>query len=274
MSNLRRFYHGLADRLGLFLRQRDPLMPPARLFSDADRMDGSHDQREFVWIGEATTQTFPIRPSDRVLEVGCGIGRMALPLTRRLTKGGSYDGIDITPEKVDWCRRTITRRYSNFHFHLADMYSKFYNPRGQSKASEYRFPFADATYDFVFLISVFSHMLPEDMENYLREITRVLKPEGQCLSSYFLFNYLTAEGPPLLETEEHLLTAPDPAAPIHRIASEEFPEHSVLYDERYIRRLYRECGHRIVSAWYGSHAGRDTTVDSILDGFTTIKVSR
>jgi len=31
-------------------------------------------------------------------------------------------------------------------------------------------------------------MLPPDMENYLREITRVLKPGGRCLITNFLLN--------------------------------------------------------------------------------------
>lgn len=40
----------------------------------------------------------------------------------------------------------------------------------------------------VFLTSVFTHMFPPDVEHYLDEISRVLKPGGRCLCTYFLLN--------------------------------------------------------------------------------------
>jgi hypothetical protein len=40
-----------------------------------------------------------LKPTDRVLDLGCGIGRMAVPLTRYLTTG-SYEGIDIVSPRV------------------------------------------------------------------------------------------------------------------------------------------------------------------------------
>jgi hypothetical protein len=38
----------MADRLGMLLEQLDELTPPAWMFSDPDRVDGSHDLREFM----------------------------------------------------------------------------------------------------------------------------------------------------------------------------------------------------------------------------------
>lgn len=34
-------------------------------------------------------------PGERVLDVGCGVGRMAIPLTRYLSAEGSYEGFDV-----------------------------------------------------------------------------------------------------------------------------------------------------------------------------------
>ena len=56
------------------------------------------------------------------------------------------------------------------------------------KASEYRFPFADESFDFAVLCSVFTHMLPEDVQRYVCEVARVLKTGGRCLISFFLVN--------------------------------------------------------------------------------------
>ena len=40
--------------------------------------------------------------------------------------------------------------------------------------------------DVAFLTSVFTHMLPEDVEHYLDELARVLKPGGRTLITWFL----------------------------------------------------------------------------------------
>jgi hypothetical protein len=42
------------------------------------------------------------------------------------------------------------------------------------RSLEYEFPYADASYDFAFLTSVFKNLLPDEVENYLSKIERVL----------------------------------------------------------------------------------------------------
>lgn len=108
---------------------------------------------------------------------------MARPLTRYLK--ASYDGIDIVKPSIEWCAKIYARRFPRFHFHFADLFNGEFNPEGKDLASEYQFPFADSTFDFVFLTSVFTHMLPPDTKNYLAEISRVLKPGATCLAPSF-----------------------------------------------------------------------------------------
>ena len=45
------------------------------------------------------------------------------------------------------------------------IYNKKYNPAGKCKWSEYGFSFETQSFDSVFLTSVFTHMLPQDMDN-------------------------------------------------------------------------------------------------------------
>ena len=164
----------------------DPLLPPAHLRFYYYR---SRDAEPFLRARDAVRTevlSHGLRPGDRVLDIGSGIGNLALSLVDFLE--GTYDGVEIHPAAVAWCQQAIASRFPRVRFHHADIFSSAYNPAGRLAASAYRFPFEDARFDFVFLGSVFTHMLPEDVRHYLAEIGRVLKPGGTCAASFFLLN--------------------------------------------------------------------------------------
>lgn len=164
------------------LRRRDPLTPPHRLGfvgSGDFRASGDEFREQFVELAG-------LRPDEDVLDVGSGVGRVAVGLTGWLQ--GRYEGIDIVRRGVEWCQQAITPRYPNFSFQVADLYNRHYNPEGRVPASEYRFPFEDQSFDFVVLTSVFTHLLPPDRDNYIAEIARVLRPAGRCFGTFFLFD--------------------------------------------------------------------------------------
>jgi SAM-dependent methyltransferase len=166
---LRRLYFIPVDLADMLLGDRQEMMPPkSQIFV------GSID--DFVSGGTARVQQLVevagLTPESRVLDVGCGIGRLAIPLTRYL-RGGSYEGLDIVPWGIEWCNEHIAARYPDFRFTLADVFNKEYNPRGRVPTSDYTFPYPDDTFDLIVLVSVFTHMLPQDTQRYVREIARV-----------------------------------------------------------------------------------------------------
>ena len=194
-----------------------------------------------------------LKPENHVLDIGCGIGRMALPLTGYLDESGGYEGFDVVRRGVEWCRNNITPQYPNFRFQVSDVHNQRYNPEGTYQASEYVFPYEDAAFDFAFLASVFTHMLPEEVDNYLSEISRVLKPGGRCLISYFLLNKES------LDLIEEGRSAHDFrfGSGANRFADPERPEFAVAYDEGHILGLYEKHGLLPRGApGYGSWCGR------------------
>lgn len=190
-----------------------------------------------------------LEPHAHVLDVGCGLGSVAIPLGGYLTPQGRYEGFDIVPGRINWCTQNITRRWPNFRFQLADIFSSASNPGGRIRAKDYTFPYGDEEFDFVFLISVFTHMLPEDVERYLTEITRVLKKGGRCLGSYLLLN---DESLRFLEAGKSRLWVADPEAKKlphdfgeYRLASKKVPELMVAYREGFVLDLYEKVGLQI-----------------------------
>jgi SAM-dependent methyltransferase len=184
-----------------------------------------------------------LRPEHRVLDIGSGIGNLALGLTDYLR--GGYDGIDIHAEAVAWCQRAITPRHPTFRFHRADLTSHAYNVHGQVPAAVYRFPFPDQAFDFIFLGSVFTHMLPDAVEHYLCEISRLLAPGGVCVASYFLLDderrATIDQGHSFMS---FLVAHPSGLCRLHTAA---VPESAVALEETFVRRVHEEAGLRIQS---------------------------
>jgi ubiquinone/menaquinone biosynthesis C-methylase UbiE len=210
---------------------------------------------DFQAIGEEFLGYFKtlcdLMPGERILDVGCGIGRMAIPLTTYLDEDSIYEGFDIVKQYIDWCSQKISPKYPNFHFQLADTFNKAYNPKGKIPAREYTFPFDNDSFDFVFATSVFTHMLPLDMEHYLAEISRILRSGGRCLITLFLLG----ESPDLEQGEKTVDFRYDMGA--YKTINNKEPESAVAYGELYIRALFEKVGLKVKDPiHYGSWSGR------------------
>jgi ubiquinone/menaquinone biosynthesis C-methylase UbiE len=100
-------------------------------------------------------------PGGRVLEIGCGRGVGAV-LIRRAFAPDRYDGLDLDPRMVTYAeRRKRARRMDNATFVVGDAQS---------------LPYPDASMDALFNFGIVHHL--EDWRKGIREIARVLKPEG------------------------------------------------------------------------------------------------
>ncbi|RRN63157.1 class I SAM-dependent methyltransferase [Caulobacter sp. 602-1] len=146
---------------------------------------------DFIRVGQQFKELFVaagLQPHHAFLDVGCGIGRAAAPLVDYLDASGRYAGFDVMAEAIDWCKANIAVGDPRFEFTHADMHSDRYNPGGSQPASAFVFPYPDASFDYVWLGSVFTHLLAADQAQFAREIARVLKPGGTSIVSWYLID--------------------------------------------------------------------------------------
>jgi ubiquinone/menaquinone biosynthesis C-methylase UbiE len=199
MNLLRKIYYMLTPKMRFLVRYIVYL--PIDLF---DRLTGTRNKmippRGMMYIGSGDFELqgkrilslvkryTHLQPNHQVLDVGCGIGRFAIPLTSFLSTNGTYEGFDIVKTGIDWCTKHISPSYPHFHFSHIDLNNTLYNTATTAKAEQFTFPYSDSYFDIVVLTSVFTHMMPNDVDNYLAQISRVLKPDGMCYATFFLFN--------------------------------------------------------------------------------------
>lgn len=221
----------------------DRLVPPRRL-DYAGHSDFVETGDEFLGY---FVELGGLQPFHSVLDVGCGMGRMARPLVGYLDSAGSYDGFDVNREGIGWCRRRYAR-HANFRFHVADLYNRRYNPHGAHSAADYRFPYDDSSFDLVVAASVLTHLLESEAEHYLAEIARVVKPDGRALVTFFLLNdesrRLIADGLSslaFLDPDDHV-----------SVLDEHLPEEAVAYDEQWVRERIG-----VADVRWGSWCGRE-----------------
>ena len=190
-----------------------------------------------------------LRPHERVLDIGCGCGQMALHLEKYIDKKGSYVGVDIHGPSIRWCQKTIASRRSNFEFAHIDVRNLAFNPSAKHDAESYQFPYDACSFDLILLKSVFTHMRPAEVDNYLREVSRLLKNDGRCLVTFFLLNEEQATLANALKFNY--------GEGVWRYRYEHSPESAVAYDESYVMELLEKHGLALKAPiHYGHWSGR------------------
>lgn len=246
--------YSLLDFYDQIKRRNEPMVPKRTV----SLVIGGGDFKE---IGKTFVEYFVkyggLQSNDSVLEIGSGYGRMAVGLTSFLSSSGSYDGIEIIPDAIDWCSDEITSRYSNFKFHHADVKNDYSNTEGSLHAELYKFPFPDECFNFVILTSVFTHMKSTHIDSYLSEIYRVLKPNSKAFITWYLLDEFTTAQ--IKKKKSNLLFRHNFGN--YYSTSKTNPEEGIAYDNNYIKKLYLKHNFEIQEPiLYGSWSGRDQSL--------------
>lgn len=268
MNIFRSLYYVLTPSLRLYVRrilyfpidlfnqitktEDDPIPPKGKIFigSGDFKKQGEH-------ILDLVIKYTKLKPDGKILDIGCGIGRLAIPLTKYLTNQGCYEGFDIVKMGIDWCTKNISKKYPNFHFMHIDLKNDLYNLKTDKKAKDFVFPYKQNYFDSIVLTSVFTHMMPSDVKQYLQQIKLVIKDNGYCLATFFIIDQKSTEAiknKTAYFSFNHKYNG-------YYLLDTKVKEANVAYEIDYLYSMLEECGLRVDFISQGTWANGSNPID-------------
>jgi SAM-dependent methyltransferase len=182
----------MSDSLKTHRVRRDPVskddlpLPPPKIRCGDSRF---REDDFYLRSGAATVRLLEdlcgLEPEMRLLDVGCGCGRLLTGLLGEIGLLREYVGVDFDRRAINWAKRRLEDADLGITFHRVDVLNERYNPKGASHLPETFLPVPDERFDRVVAMSVFGHMRLGDIRRYLDEIRRALAPGGKvCLSLF------------------------------------------------------------------------------------------
>ena len=166
---------GVAEEYGV------PL-PPLAL-----RMGGAHFREDADFVAAAIRDVALLQRhaqltrTSRLLDWGCGAGRLAVGVKQALGHVRDYHGVDVQPKLLTWAADHLTDEHTRFT--LVDQRNERYNPDG---VADFAIPADSGSVDVLYAYSVFSHMLEADVRGYAATIARILAPQGRAVMTAFV----------------------------------------------------------------------------------------
>jgi SAM-dependent methyltransferase len=188
-------------------------------------------------VGEATRlrKVLGLGAASRVLEIGCGPGRTAIGLLYASYPVGRYDGVDIDARAIEWCRRFISQSHPEYHFLTVDARHERYNPHGREMTMAFSLPFEPGVFDLIYLHSVFTNLIENDVRIYTREFRQLVSPRGRV----FLTAFVEESVPPVTINPQDYLIKP------------RGPLHIVRYEKGHLFSIFESCGFEVERFDYG-----------------------
>jgi SAM-dependent methyltransferase len=136
--------------------------------------ESSDVMEEFIRIGMAMkSSVMEALPDDwsfegrRVLDFGCGCGRLLRHFAPDEAEVAEFHGVDIDSEQIEWLQANLSPPIASATHtgHVPPL------------------PFPDSHFDLIMATSVFTH-IADGWSAWLLEMQRVLKPDGLMLSTF------------------------------------------------------------------------------------------
>jgi len=191
-----------------------------------------------------------LAPTSRVLDYGCGLARLAIPMSGYLDPlQGFYCGVDTDASCIERNRRVFASHH-NFNFEHVNIFSKMYNQKGGKVDTLLERDFG-GPFDLAFLFSVFTHILPEHCNFMLRFLCSQIVDGGELFSSWFLLNEETQQAIDAGYAHREFTYRHGAA----RIDNPKIPEGAVAYYESDVIERFTSAGLTDIRIHYGKWRG-------------------
>jgi SAM-dependent methyltransferase len=202
-----------------------------------------------------------INPFARLLDFGCGVGRVTLSVLKHHPEVGHITGFDIMPRVIEFCEGHIATSFAKTSFQLIggtnDHYDQFIEAADRSVAKSHAQLRAEYAGKFsgIFAFSVFTHVELEDLRALLKLLSALVQPGGQVLITAFVLTPTTRKA---IRDRSALFpfADADPAAEGDIFV----PDHTdrlafIAFDHTLIEQAAFDAGLVIHHIEYGSWAG-------------------
>jgi ubiquinone/menaquinone biosynthesis C-methylase UbiE len=109
---------------------------------------------------DALLATLALQPTDRVLDLGCGVGLIAEYIADR--SGATVTGLDYMPEAIEEASRRTAAKRNRVNFYTGNLD---------------HLPFPPASFDA--LVAIDTLYMPNDLDDTLAQMRTILRPGGQ-----------------------------------------------------------------------------------------------
>jgi len=163
----RYYYHWLRNRSkNQAFKKAHPevQLPPDYLIYESFQMDYAKyytDSRESAfWIHDMVKAHLNLKAGDRILDWGCGPGRIIRHMPEVFGSEMDFFGTDINPRSIQWCKENLP----GIHFNRNGL--------------EAELPYPDDHFGFIWGISIFTHLSEKLHDEWMTELRRILRPGG------------------------------------------------------------------------------------------------
>ncbi len=224
-----------------------------------DWVGGSDPHLVGLFCDHVLRRVSTIGPRSRVIDFGCGIGRVAAYVLAREQPPRGFLGIDIMPPVIEFCRAELQPHFPKAVFELAeganDHYDRYIDDAIPARSLDALTAQYGTRFTHAYAFSVFTHLYAADFVAALRFVGSLLGTRGEFLFTAFTLTDFArqriADRSTDFPVEQHeyleggRVLIGNPADPLAFIA----------YDRDLIEAMVAEAGLVLTKSEYGTWMG-------------------
>ncbi len=167
-----------------------------RRFPTAESIGLGEPETVSMELFRFVTKHVPVGTDMRILDLGCGLGRSSAPFVDYLSNGGGHlVGVDVVERMTAFCSEVIGSRYSNASFYACSVPDSYLFEQQRNNPTILppieKILARHEPFDLVMAFSVFTHLLPEEMDAYFSLFNHILKPDGRLVLTFLFLDEWT-----------------------------------------------------------------------------------